>query len=331
MRRPVWSLFPAIALSGLLAPALAGAGAPSVDPGQLLQRIQAAASQSNYEGTIVYSAGGLLSSSRVAHYSVGKQTYDRVDTLDGRQQRVFRLDGSVHTVWPKEHVVVVEQRTPLTGLPSTMQAVAPRALEHYAVQPEGSDRIAGREADVYLLQPRDGLRYAQRFWADRATGLMLRSDVIGPDHAVLESTAFSEVRIGVRPRPASVVQALQQLAGYRVEHPLQQRTSLAEQGWALDRPVPGFRLAGCVKRTLGAGADGAAEPRVVQAVYSDGLTHVSIFIEPAGLPSDDEQLGGRIGATGTLRQRRGDEWITLMGDVPASTLRLFAGALERRR
>lgn len=331
MRRSTWSLLPALALSGLLAPALASAGAPPVDSEKLLQRIQSAATQRNYEGTIVYSAGGLLSSSRVAHYSVGKQTYDRVEALDGRQQRVFRLDGTVHTVWPKEHVVVVEQRTPLTGLPSTMPAVAPRALDQYAVQAEGSDRVAGREADVYLLQPRDGMRYAQRFWADRETGLMLRSDVIGPDHAVLESTAFSEVEIGVKPQPASVVQALQRLSGYRVERPLQQRTSLAAQGWEMDRSVPGFRLAGCVKRTLGAGADSAAEPRVVQAVYSDGLTHVSIFIEPAGLPGDDEQLGGRIGATSTLRQRRGDQWITLMGDVPASTLKLFVGALERRR
>lgn len=331
MRWSAWGWLPALALSGLLAPALAGEAAPPVDAKQLLQRIQSAASQGNYQGTLVYSAGGLLSSSRVAHYSVGKQTYDSVEALDGRQQRVYRMDGAVHTAWPKEHVVVVEQRTPLTGLPSTMQALAPRALEHYAVQAEGRDRIAGREADVYLLQPRDDLRYAQRFWVDRATGLMLRSDVIGPDHAVLESTAFSEVEIGVKAQPARVVQALHQLDGYRVERPLQQRTSLAAEGWELHRPVPGFRLAGCVKRTLGAGADGPAEPRVLQAVYSDGLTHVSIFIEPAGLPSDDEQLGGRIGATSTLRQRRGDRWITLMGDVPASTLRLFAGALERRR
>ena len=32
---------------------------------------------------------------------------------------------------------------------------------------------------AFLLEPRDALRYAQRLWADVATGLMLRADVIG--------------------------------------------------------------------------------------------------------------------------------------------------------
>ena len=38
-----------------------------------------------------------------------------------------------------------------------------------------------------------------------------------------------------------------------------------------------------------------------------------------------------VGATGTLRQRRGLHWITVMGDVPPPTLKAFAEALQRKR
>ena len=38
-----------------------------------------------------------------------------------------------------------------------------------------------------------------------------------------------------------------------------------------------------------------------------------------------------IGATQTLMRRQGDWWITVVGDVPASTLKAFAGALERKK
>jgi sigma-E factor negative regulatory protein RseB len=37
------------------------------------------------------------------------------------------------------------------------------------------------------------------------------------------------------------------------------------------------------------------------------------------------------GATTTLVLRRQEHWITVVGDAPAATLKLLAGALERRR
>jgi sigma-E factor negative regulatory protein RseB len=188
--------------------------------------------------------------------------------------------------------------------------------------------VAGREAQVFLLQPRDDMRYAQRLFADKATGLMLRADVIGAHRAVLESSAFSEVEIGVKPQPETVTRAIKRLDGYRIVRPQLQPTQLAAEGWALERLVPGFKLAGCTRRPLeSAVSDGS----VLQAVFSDGLTHVSLFIEPAESRREFADLSAQIGATGTLRQRRGDHWITVMGDVPASTLQAFANALVRRR
>ncbi|WP_425261532.1 MucB/RseB C-terminal domain-containing protein [Rubrivivax sp. RP6-9] len=340
MRRRLW--IPIVTAASLLLPVAAAqaqapaAGAEPADARAWLARIHAAAQQRNYQGTMVVSAaGGMLSSSRVAHFSVGEQTFERLEALDGRQQRVYRVGDAVHTVWPQQRIVVVEKRTPISRLPSSRAAVEPRALEQYELLREGVERVAGRDAQVFLLRPRDELRYAQRLWADKATGLMLRADVIGPQRAVLESAAFSEVEVGVRPQADSVTQPMKKFDGYRVVRPEQQHTQLDAEGWTLEKPVPGFQLSGCVKRpleTVAADGPASADAQVLQAVFSDGLTHVSVFIEPnAPRRAKFTDLSAQIGATATLRQRRDQHWITVMGDVPAATLKAFADALQRRR
>jgi sigma-E factor negative regulatory protein RseB len=197
--------------------------------------------------------------------------------------------------------------------------------------------VAGRDTAVFLLEPRDSLRYAQRLWADQATGLMLRADIIdqtgaaGGGRPVLESTAFSEVAVGVKPQPELVLQAirnLRKLDGFRVVRPQQQRTTLDAEGWVLAHPVPGFRLAGCVRRGMETAGD---EELVLQAVFSDGLTHVSLFIEAFKPQRHRGDMQAQQGATGTLMARRGEHWVTAVGDVPPATLKMFADAVARRR
>jgi sigma-E factor negative regulatory protein RseB len=70
---------------------------------------------------------------------------------------------------------------------------------------------------------------------------------------------------------------------------------------------------------------------LVQAIYSDGLTHVSIFIEGFRLGTHAPEPMVAMGATYAIVRRQGDWWITVVGDVPPSTLRQFAQALERRK
>ena len=334
-------LLPAAALAQGNEPAPAGQGAlTSAEARSWLTRIHTAAHSGNYQGTLVYSAGGVLSSSRVWHYMTGEQTYERLEALDGRQQRILRHNAAVHTLWPQTKVAVIERRETPGAWSTTPQSVDPQALEQYDLRREGSTRVAGRDAVVLLLEPRDTLRYAQRLWADQATGLMLRADVMGDagvgtgtgsstgPRAVLVSTAFSEVNVGVKPQPELILQLMNKLDGYRVLRPQQQRTTLDAEGWALARPVAGFRLAGCMRRGMETAGDD--EP-VLQAVFTDGLTHVSVFVEPYKPQRHHAEVQAQLGATATVMVRRAGHWVTAVGDVPAATLRLFTAAFERRR
>lgn len=297
-----------------------------------LQRIHNAASQRNYQGTLVVTAGGSMSSSRLAHYCEGSQYFERIDMLDGQLRRVFRHNDQMLTVWPGAKTARIEQRDAVALFPAVLSGSDEQLFERYDMLAEGADRVAGHETAVFLLRPRDGHRFAQRLWAEQGSGLLLRADVLGPDGRVLETAAFSDVTIGVKAQPESVLVPMRNLVGYRVLRSVPQRTELETEGWRLRSPVAGFRQISCVKRSLAAAAE--AEPivpvDVLQAIFSDGLTHVSVFIEP--FRAERHRAGSAaFGATHTLMQPLGSHWVTVVGDVPMATLKRFAAALEPLR
>jgi sigma-E factor negative regulatory protein RseB len=301
---------------------------------QWLMRIHEAASHRNFQGTFIVSAGGSVSSARIAHYCEGPNQYERIDTLDGQTRHVFRHNEQVHTLWPKARIAMVEQRDLVNSFPALLQVGDDRIAEFYEVQPAGVDRVAGHEASVLVVRPRDGYRFGYRLWAEKTSGLLLRADVLGDKDELLESSAFSDVAINVRSQPEAVLQPMRKLEGYRIVRPTLTPTRLDAEGWTLRQPVAGFRQVSCVKRPLdgvgdGESASGGAE--ALQTIYSDGLTYVSVFIEPFSPERHTRQMLTTIGATQTLMRRQGDWWITVVGDVPVATLKAFAGGLERKK
>jgi sigma-E factor negative regulatory protein RseB len=299
-----------------------------------LLRIHNAASQRNFQGTFVVSGGGSVASARIAHFCDGRNQYERIESLDGPARQVFRHNDLVHTLWPATRVALLEQRDLLTAFPGLLHGGDDNIHEVYDVKALPAERVAGRDADVLLVRPRDAHRYGYRLWADKASGLLLRSDVLGERSEVLETAAFSDVVIGIRPQVGSVTQPMRRLEGYRIVRPVLRPTRLEAEGWSLRVVTPGFKQVSCVRRPMDGPevAAGTAAPRdVLQVIYSDGLTHVSVFIEPFNPELHTRPLLTTVGATQTLMTRLADAWVTVVGDVPASTLRAFAGGLERRR
>jgi sigma-E factor negative regulatory protein RseB len=313
------------------------ASQPPVEPKEVrtwLLRIHEAASRRNFQGTFIVSAGGAVSSARIAHYCDGSGQFERIDSLDGQARHVFRHNTVVHTIWPQQRVATVEQRDVLSSFPGLLQGSEGRIADFYELRPQGTDRVAGHEASVLLLNPRDSHRFGYRLWAEKASGLLLRADVLGERGELLETSAFSDVAIDVKPQTEAVLRSMQKLDGYQVVRPTFKPTNLEAEGWTLRQAVPGFRQVSCVKRPMEAFAagEGANRPiEAVQSIFSDGLTHVSVFIEPFDAQRHTDPVLSALGATRTLMRRKGDWWITVVGDVPAATLDAFAVGLERKK
>lgn len=312
-------------------PSLAAPEPSSVD--DWLARVREAASTHSFAGNYVVTGDGTASSSRISHFPQGRDSFERIEALDGEPRIVLRHNDTVHTVWPRERVTVVEQRSALDTFPSLVPASSGIRLDdYYKVASVTPGRVAGRDAQVVLVGALDDYRYSQRLWVDTQTRLLLRADTLGPQQQVLESAAFTELSIGVKAQPESVRQAMRSRSTpWRTVHADLRPTTLDAEGWKLDPPVKGFRLTSCVRRPLDPVAGDGRSPNssALQAIYSDGLASVSVFLEdqPSPPPRDGTM---QIGATYTVRTLRERHLVTVVGDVPPMSARRFAEALLRR-
>lgn len=328
-------------------------GQHPVDLAALLKRMQASGLQHNFTGVYVVTVGGAISSARLVHYCNGREQIDKVESLDGQMKRIYRHNDLVHVLWPQTQEASIEPRDLLGRLPGPAAAVARRpgfaassasaagtengTSEVYEATLTREDRVAGYEAQVIMLRPRDGYRHGQRWWVERETGLLLRSDLLGPRNEVLESAGFSELHIGAKPQPKQLLHEMHNLQGYKVQQPTFIRTTLEQEGWHLRKPVPGYRLHACVRRSPprphggpdSSASGAAAAPTMLQAIYTDGLMHVSLFIEPYDAGRQGGEAPAVIGATRMVGRRDGDWWITAVGEVPTAALQAFSQGLER--
>jgi sigma-E factor negative regulatory protein RseB len=316
---------PLLALAQSGARAVAATG-PADDAAAWLSRMQQAVGQRSYQGTLMFSAGGVVSSSRVQHVCEGRLRAERIEVLDGKQRLQYRHNDQVVTMWPATKLAVLEQNDPVAEFPALPRG--PSVLDQYEARSLGSDRIAGHDAQVLMLKPRDDLRFAQRLWAERDTGLLLRADLLGRHGEVLESSAFTDLRIGARLAAEPIVAAMRKLDGYRVVNAVAARTDPEAEGWRLARPVPGFQMISCSRRPLDAAERETSAP-VLQAVFSDGLAQVSVFIETFDAQRHRHAMRTSLGATHTLMSRRADWWFTVVGEVPMATAQQFESAFER--
>ena len=152
-----------------------------------------------------------------------------------------------------------------------------------------------------MFKPRDAHRFAQRLWAEQSSGLLLRADVLGARGEVLG--------VGVVLRRADRRQAESRTWCCRGC-----ASSMAFASCALPRPHQA-RCRGLEHCAPGAGLSAgwlhaqrssarwrrptSANAQVLMAVFSDGLTHVSVFVEPYDAQRH-KPVATSLGATHTV-------------------------------
>jgi len=336
LNKTTWGRLPALMFcAAALFTAASGAFAQGDDPAatrraaaELLNRIHEAAQQQNYEGTFVYQRGAMVQSSRITHAAArGDGEYESLESLDGKPRKMLRHDDDMFTFVPERHLCVVEKRQNKDSFPALLATSGDQVLSVYDPKMLGTDRVAGVDSQVIELDPKDSYRFAYKLWADAKTGLLLRAQTLDPDGQVLEQLSFSQVRIGGPVDKAAIANGIRNTAGWTIVRPPVQPVDMEAQGWQLTPNIPGFRKIRELRRPMASREEGQPPIPVDQAVFSDGLAAISIFVEPVEKNSRKEGAGN-TGATHVLVKRRGDFWITLLGEVPQATLQQFASTIE---
>jgi sigma-E factor negative regulatory protein RseB len=301
--------------------------AESKNIGEWLMRMHEASRNRTYVGTFVVSSAGVMSSAKIWHVCDGTQQMERVESLTGPRRSTFRHNDKVVTFLPDDKLVRTEKRESLGLFPALLRSTGQHIGDFYQARQEGRERVAGVDADVIALLPKDGLRFGYRVWAEQKKGLVVKLQTLDTDGKVLEEAAFSELQFDAPVKIDKLAQMMNKVDGYRVEKTDLVKTTASAEGWALRKPVAGFQPMSCHKRPRTAATGG--EP--MQWVFSDGLASVSIFVEPYDAQRHLQEARMSMGATQSLTRRLDAYWLTVMGEVPLATLAQFADSLERRK
>lgn len=288
-----------------------------------LTRMHDASRQRSYIGTfVVSSSNGQMSSARIWHACDGQRQVERVESLSGAPRSTFRRDDEVLTFLPESKTVRSERRESLGLFPELLNPNETSIPEFYNARRVGSDRVAGFDADIVQVLPKDTLRFGYRIWSEKKSGLVVKLQTLDESGKVLEQAAFSELQLDAPVRMDRLAQMMAVPEGWRVEKAEAVKTTAAAEGWGLKAQVAGFKPMSCYKRP----AEG-----VLQWIFSDGLASVSLFVEDYDRQRHQQEGVFASGATHTLTRRVQDWWITAVGEVPAQTLKAFSQSLERRR
>lgn len=306
----------------------AASKAPERSISEWLMRMHEASRVRSYVGTLVVSSNtGGMSTARIWHACDGGQQVERVESLTGAPRSTLRRNGEVTTILPESRLVRTEKSEPLGLFPGLLKSNESSIPEFYAARRVGADRVAGFEAEVVELVPKDQLRFGYRLWSEKKTGLVVKLQTTDADGNVLEQAAFSELQLDVPVRADKLSRMMAAPVGWRVEKAEAVKTSAEAEGWQLKSAVAGFKPISCYKRPVaGTSTDGT-----LQWIFSDGLAAVSLFVEPYDRQRHVQEGLFASGATQTLTRRVQDWWLTAVGEVPPQTLKAFAQSLERRK
>ncbi|MBQ9578669.1 MAG: MucB/RseB C-terminal domain-containing protein [Ottowia sp.] len=310
---------------------LCAAQQPPCTAQQCLARLRQMPEPPSYVGIFVVSdATGSMSSARIWHVHEDGQQIERVEALTGAPRLTYRHGQSVAIFFPHKQLVRIQERDAHPQpLPERLQHGDSFALDkYYDAQPEAPERVAGLDADVLLLRPRDAWRFGYRIWSEQKTGLIVKTQTLDERGEVLEQGSFSELQ-WLAPAPlADVRAAMQNTQGWRVVRSERERADAQAEGWRLRQDVPGFQPLNFYRRPR---SDSAAR---AQWIFSDGLATVSLFIEPTdGKPPRTARgfpgHGATHAFTAYVSDTSGRTWrVTAVGEAPLRTLEALTQSLE---
>jgi sigma-E factor negative regulatory protein RseB len=311
--------------AGLVLLALLPALASAEDAADWLQRAATAARQQTYAGTLVYQHSGRSETSRLLHMVDEKGEHEKLVNLDGPAREVIRNNEQVRCYYPDAKIIRVEPRTYRNAFPSLLPQQLDTLAGYYFFRKAEIARIAGVETQAILFEPKDGMRYGHKLWADMTTGLLLKAQLLNEHNAPIEQFAFTDIQIGIKIERDSVRPTYTPPpTDWQMRESLASDVVPQDTGWTVKDLPPGFSKIVEGYRTL----RGKVGP-VVHIVYTDGLVAVSVFVEP--MPQTPQPVGlSQQGGINVYSRQIDDHLVTVLGETPGTTVRQIAYSVTRR-
>jgi sigma-E factor negative regulatory protein RseB len=271
-----------------------------------LKTVAFAAHQTDYSGVFVYQYDNRVETSRITHVVESDSEYEKLESLDGPKREIIRHHGQVWC-YINHKMVQVGSQQGRNRFPSLLPEQLSTLSANYQVREAGKERVAGYNTQAILFQPNDSLRYAHKMWVHTDSGLLLKAAVLDDKGRPVEQYAFTQLQIG-----GNVDRSWIKASASASSAPEMAKVgALVSSGWVVDALPAGFRKIMEIQRPM----RGKHAP-VTQMVFSDGLSAISVFVEPSDGDEDDVDGLSSRGAVNLYHKVADKHLITVVGEAP---------------
>ncbi len=295
------------------APEQTAVGDKSV-PAYWLKRMASGFREQDYDGILVANRGSDMRSMRIVHLVKDGREHERLQYLDGEPVEVIRANHPTDCVHAGGQLI-------MGGATGGLLAGVGRGGNFdftglYRLKLGGSTHVAMRPVQVLSVIPEDSYRYKHRLYLDKASGILLKSEVLDSNERVLETSQFIQIAIGQEVDPEAA-EINSDKALHENYHSLPLNSSEpGESSWQLAWLPKGFMQASHHRHRM------EDLNKMVQSQhFTDGITLFSVFVEKTD--SAIEPFEVRTGSTLAywVPKKIGQQWmsVTVVGEIPIQT------------
>jgi sigma-E factor negative regulatory protein RseB len=297
---------------------------------QWLERMLDSTQTLNYEGTFIYVQGPHVEAMRVIHGGGPEGERQRLVSLSGPPREVVVANNNVICLLPKQQATFAGGDHRRSPFPLSLPRELGRLESHYELQMLGEDRVAGLDAQVIAIKPRDAWRFGYRLWLDRRNGLALRSALLDERGQPVEQLMFTDLQLKSRiddaafAAPALAPESAAPGAGPNANSPRMPKGEVVTQSaWRVEQLPEGFAE---VSHNRFAEASGRHPTEHI--VFADGLATISVFLERLEGESPLLQGSSQLGSMNAFGMVINGHQVLVVGEAPAATVQRIAASIQ---
>lgn len=290
---------------------------------QTLTKMNNAMQVLNYQGTIAFFKNDKLETMKYFHAAKDGQEQERLLSLNSPLREVVRSTGRVRCRFNNNGLVVVDHRPYETSFLIDMPKNLDDLMDIYRFELDGEENVAMLPSYVISIKSNDKFRYDRKVWVEKENFLPLKVAVFDSSGAILEQIIFTDQRVTEQlsfndPNVPDNAESAQQ------EQKSIQHLSPDQAAFKVAWMPPGFKKVFFNRKPMH-----NLDQLVDHLVLSDGFASVSVYLEnknpaiPTGFQS--------AGAINSFSRIRDNYLITVMGEVPAATVKMIAEGVELKR
>ncbi len=297
---------------------------------QWLERMLDSTQTLNYEGTFVYVQGPHMEAMRIIHGGGPEGERQRLFSLSGPPREIVVTNNGVVCLLPKQQAIFAGGGYRHSPFPLSIPREPGRLESHYELEILGEDRVAGLEAQVIAIKPRDAWRFGYRLWLDRRNGLALRSALLDERGYPVEQLMFTDLQL--KPRiddsafeaPALLPESAAPEAGSNAKSAqTPSGVPVTQSAWRVEQLPEGFAEVSHNRFTEASGRHPTEH-----LVFADGLATISVFLEQLEGALPLLQGGSQLGSMNAFGAVVDGYQVLVVGEVPAATVQRIATSIQ---